>query len=57
MKKTTNELVSLISFLNLASEERPIEEYMHLTTEEVVDAKHIMVKLVDLAWDREVYSV
>ena len=33
MKETTNKLASLISFLNLGSEEMPIEEYVQLTIE------------------------
>jgi hypothetical protein len=38
IKETTNELASLISSLNLGSEEMLIEEYVQLTRGEVVDA-------------------
>ena len=37
MEVATNELASLISFLNLGSEEMPIEEYVQLIGEEIVD--------------------
>ena len=35
----------------------PIEEYIKLAREEIVDAKYNMVELVDLAWGREVKLV
>jgi hypothetical protein len=38
IKEATNELASLISFWNLGSEEIPIEEYVQLAGEEIVDA-------------------
>ena len=38
MKEAINELASLISSLNLGSEEMPIEEYVQLAREEIVDA-------------------
>ena len=31
------------------------EEYVQLAGEDVVDAKYIMAKLVDLAWGREIH--
>ena len=37
--------------LNLGSVEIPIEEYVQLAKEEIVDAKYNMAELVDLAWD------
>ena len=43
---------SLVSSLNLGSEEMPVEEYVPLTREEIVDAKYNMIELVDLALDR-----
>ena len=55
MKEATNELASLISSLNLGSEEMPIEEYVQLAREEIVDAEYNMVELVDLAWGREIH--
>ena len=55
MKEATNELASLISSLNLGSEEMPIEEYVQLAGEEIVDAKYNMAELVDLAWGREIH--
>ena len=55
MRDTSNKLASLISSLNLGSEEMRIKEYMHLVGEEIVDAKHIMTELVDLAWSREIH--
>jgi hypothetical protein len=47
MKKATNELASPISFLNLGSVEMPIEEYVQLAREEIVDAKYSMAKFMD----------
>ena len=38
MKEVANELASLISSLNLGSKEMPIEEYVQLVEEEIVDA-------------------
>ena len=35
----------------------PIEGYVQLVGEEIVDAKYNMVELVDLAWDREILWV
>ena len=43
---------SLISSLNLGSKEMPTEEYVQLVGEEIVDAKYIVVELVDLPWGR-----
>jgi hypothetical protein len=54
MKKSTNELASLILSLNYGSEEMPIEEYVHLVGENIVDTWYIMVELADLAWGREI---
>ena len=39
MKEITNELASLISSLNFGSIEMPIEEYVQLVGEEIVDAE------------------
>ena len=55
MKETTNDLASLIFSLNLGNEEMSTEEYVQLAREEVVDAKHNMAELVDLAWGREIH--
>ena len=46
IKEATNDLASLISSLNLRSEEMPIDEYMQLVGEEFVDVEHNMVELV-----------
>jgi hypothetical protein len=37
-KDATNELASLISSLNLGSEDMPIKEYVQLVGEDIVDA-------------------
>ena len=37
MKEATNELASLISSLNLGSKELPIEEYVQLAREEIIE--------------------
>ena len=50
MKKTTNELASLISSLNLGIKKMPIEEYVQLAREEIVDVEYNMIELMDLAW-------
>ena len=50
MKETTIELESLISSLNLGSEKLPIEEFVQMAGEQIVDAQYNMVELVDLAW-------
>ena len=55
MKEATNELASLISSLNFKSEEMPIEEYVQLAGEGIVDVEYNMVGLVDLAWGREIH--
>ena len=55
MKEATNELASLISFVNLGSEEMPIEEYVQLVKEEIVDVEFNMVELVNLTWGREIH--
>ena len=52
MKDVANRLASLVSSLSLGREEMPIEEYVQLAWEEIVDAEHITVELVDLAWSR-----
>ena len=49
MKETTNKLASLISPLNLGSIKMPIEEYVQLVGEEIVDAECSMVELADMA--------
>ena len=49
MKEITNESASLISFLNLKSEEMPIEEYVQLVGGEIIDTKYNMV---ELAWSK-----
>ena len=49
MKEATNELASFLS--NLGSVEMPIEEYVQLAREEIVDTE---AKYVDLTWDREI---
>ena len=33
----------------------PIEEYVQLVGEKIIDAKYIMSELVDLAWGREIH--
>ena len=55
MKEATNELASLVSSLNLGSEEMPIEEYVKLAREEIVDAMYHTAKLVNLTRGREIY--
>ena len=50
MKEAANELVSLISSLNLGSKEPPFEEYVQLVGEKIVDAEYNMAELLDLAW-------
>jgi hypothetical protein len=40
--------------LNLGSEVMHIKAYVQFTREEIVDAKYIMVELVDLSWGREI---
>ena len=50
MKEATTGLASLISSMNLGSEEMPIKEHVQLAREDIVDAKYCMGKLVDLAW-------
>jgi hypothetical protein len=55
MKEATNELATLISYLNLGSEEMPIEEYLQLAVEDIVDAQYNMVELVDLAWGGDIW--
>ena len=37
------------------TEEMPIEEYVQLVGEEIVDIVYNMVELVDLAWRRETH--
>ena len=56
IKETTNELTSLISSLNLGSKEVPIEVYVQLAREEIVDVEYNMVELMHLAWGREIHS-
>ena len=53
MKEATNELESLISSLNLGSEEMPNDEYIQLIGQEIADAEYNMAKLV-LACGREI---
>ena len=55
MKEATNELASLVSSLNIGSEEMPFEEYVQLAGEGIVDAKYKMAKLVDLARGSEIH--
>ena len=55
MKEATNELASLISSFNLGSGDIPIEKYVQLAREKIVNAKYDMVELVDLAWGREIH--
>ena len=43
MKEATNELASLITSLNLGSEEMPIEEYVQMARDKIVDAKYNIV--------------
>ena len=45
MKEATNELISDMSSLNLGREEMPIEEYVQLAREEIVDVEYKMVEL------------
>ena len=54
-KEATNELTSLVSTLNPGSEIRPIEEYVHLAQEEIIDAKYRMVESVEMTWERELH--
>ena len=53
MKEVENELASLISSLKLGSEEMPVEEYMRLAWDEIVDVEYNMAELVDSIWDRK----
>ena len=54
MKESTNELASLISSLNLGSEELHVEEYVQLAGDKtIVDAKYNMIELVNLTWGRK----
>ena len=53
MKEVENELASLISSLNLGSEEMPVEEYMRLAWDEIVDVEYNMAESVDSIWDRK----
>ena len=55
MKEQTHKLTSLISSLNLGSEDMPIEEYVQLAGQEIVDVEYNMIELVDLAWGREIH--
>jgi hypothetical protein len=55
MTEARNELASLICSLNLGSVETPIEEYVQLVREEIVDAKYSMVELVNLARGKEIH--
>jgi len=55
MKEATNELASLVSSLNLGSEEMPIEKYVQLVGDDIVYAKCIMVEIMNLAWGREIH--
>ena len=54
MKESTSELASLVSYLNLGSEEMCVEEYVQLVGEEIVDANYNMAELVVMAWGRQV---
>ena len=45
MKEARTKLASLISSLNLGSKEMPIEEYVQLIEEEIVDVEDYMVEL------------
>ena len=55
MKAVANELASLISSLDLGSEELlPIEKYVQLAGQKIVDAKYNMDGLVNLAWGRKI---
>ena len=47
MKEAANDLASIVSSLNLGSEETTIEEYVQLAKEENVGAKYNMAELVD----------
>lgn len=49
MKDVKIKLASLISSLNLGSEEMLVEEYVQLAKEEIVDVEYKMAKLVNLA--------
>ena len=57
IKEATNELESIISYLNFGSEEMPIKVYVQLVREEIVDVEYNMAKLVDLAWGRGLHLV
>ena len=44
-KEATNNLASLISSLNFGSEDMPIEEYVQLVGEEIVDVEYTTAEL------------
>ena len=48
-------MASLISSLDLGNEELPIEKYVQLAGEKIVDAKYNMAELVDLAWGDNIH--
>ena len=47
----------LIFSLSLGSEYLPIEEYVQLAGDDIVDVEYNMDELVDLTWGREVHLV
>ena len=55
MNEVTNELSSLISSLDLESEEVHVEDYVQLERGKIVDAKYNMIELVDLVGGREIH--
>ena len=42
------------SLLNIGSEDMPIEDYVQMAGEEIVDVEYNMVELVDLAWGKKI---
>ena len=55
MKEGTNKLASLVSSFNFGSLEMPIEKYMQLAWEEIIDGKYNIVEILDLTWGREIH--
>ena len=55
MKEATNELATLVSSLTLKSEEMPIEEYVKLPRDKIVDAMFNTAKLANLKGGREIH--
>lgn len=56
-KEVANVMAILIFSLSLGSEYLPIEEYVQLAGDDIVDVEYNMDELVDLTWGREVHLV